>query len=429
MRAAHVLVGLWLSAASPLWADPVPVEALAAAARRAGTSVIVLAECGPGDGGPLLLDDLPGEHALRELAARSGCRIDAAAPGLRVVRQVVRLTVQGSNTWGRSLLELSAAYAGRSVLVAHEVQGGVRLTTQPWFGSLSREDLALPLVRIRDLPWDEALGRIALALEANVGVVGELVVVSPRPLYAGVVPEDAARRAHMVALCARLGAPELAAREQAEAELRAWGPVAAGALEAAVGHADPEVSARARALLEALRGVPADLDRLPPPTDWRARRGPGAGRLSLAAVDLPLRQLLDALEVAGGVRIESAYPPRGSLTVALREVRWDDALDAVARAHGWRIVPTAAGVALAEPPRLTARASGASLGTWARAVAPRGLELVVDPALAERRVHCDLARVSWRSALAAVVALHGGQLLERDGCLELRRLPRGDALE
>lgn len=282
-------------------------DALDAIGRAGGLNVLLDRRAFPALGpAPVLPADVPPREAVDRIASALEAEVEVLAGGVLVLTQAPRVTIQFTGADVRTVLELLAAYAGKQVLVAGDVQG--RVDT----------DLV-------DVPWREALDTFAKEVGVHAAVAPDLVLVTGRPVPPEALaeldwrpPGEAARR---VTLALEGGLEAACAELARQAEVR---------LTTEAGD-DPPLGGTLRDLVwsDAVR-VLAWL------TGRRATTVDGVVRLEvpspahLHATRCPAAAFDALLAACAGVRLIAERPREGEVTLGLAGVEPLEALRVVA---------------------------------------------------------------------------------------------------
>ena len=160
---------------------------------------------------------------------------------------------------------------------------------------------------------------------------------------------------------------------------------------------------------------------------WLLAPARGGERVSVAAKDQPLREVLARLSRDSGHAV--ALDPRveARLTLTLRDVSWRDALALIAERTRCEVQVLPGGsLYLTRPPRVSVQLSGANIQTALLLLARLGGRSIVIGPDVRGEVTLELRDVSWARALHAVAATHGFAVADGEELVTVGQ-PRGAA--
>ncbi len=302
---------------APPAATPRPAElpdALDAIGRAGGFNVLLDRRAFPDPGPtPPLPASVPPREAVDLIARAIEADVEELAGGVLVLTQAPRVTIQFTEADVRSVLQLLAAYAGKQVLVTDDAQGRV----------------GTDLVNVE---WREALDTFVKEVGVHAAVVGDLVLVTGKPVPQAALaelewrpPGEGARR---VTLALDAGLAAACAELARQAEVR---------LVAEEGD-DPPLGGTLRDLAwsDAVR-VLAWLTGRRPVTVGDEARLAVPPRAHLRAARCPAAAFDTLLADCAGVRLVAEPPPEGDVTLGLAGVEPLEALRVVALLRGERL--------------------------------------------------------------------------------------------
>lgn len=133
-----------------------------------------------------------------------------------------------------------------------------------------------------------------------------------------------------------------------------------------------------------------------------------AGRLSVGVKDKDIREVLAILSGVAGVDILADPDIRETITIALKDVHWREALAAVARLADARVFQESERIIrLTRPPTITMEFEDADLRTVLLLIARQGGINIVLPSDVQGKVTLSLRGVPWRDALDVVARTAG----------------------